>query len=359
MQWEYPTVFVQTDHPQSCEQPPKPPSAMRPRKTDRHLPPCVYLRHGAYWLVKKGKWTRLAADLPAALAEYARIISHPAGGMPALIDETLPAILAGKRPATVKQYRIAARRLQEILVEFDPAQVRPVHVVQIQTSFEATPSVANRTVTVLRLVFGRALKAGLIEANPCIGVEPLTLKARTREITWPEYRAIYAQAGARLQVMMDMCLLTGQRIGDVLAIRRVDMTDQGIAFRQQKTGKRLIVAWTPELRAAVERAKALLGNLSPLTLFYGRAGKPPAYQNVYRQWQAACRKAGIEDANLHDLRAMSGTEADRQGVDATALLGHSDPKMTRRYLRDRSAKVVAGPRVLDSFSHQLDSDPES
>lgn len=352
-------MFVQTDRPQSCEQPPKPPSAMRPRQKDRHLPSCVYLRHGAYWLVKRGKWTRLAADLPAALAEYARIVSHPAGGMPALIEETLPAILAGKRPATVKQYRIAARRLQEILAEFDPAQVKPVHVAQIQTSFEATPAVANRTVTVLRMIFGRALKAGLIESNPCVGIEPLPIAARTREITWDEYRAIYAQAGARLQCLMDLCLLTGQRIGDVLSIRRADLTEQGIAFRQQKTGKRLIVAWTPELRAAVERAKSLTGNVSALTLFYGRAGQPPRYQIVYRQWQAACKLAGVADANLHDLRAMSGTEADRQGVDATALLGHSDPKMTRRYLRDRSAKVVAGPRVLDSIGHQLDTEPES
>lgn len=343
------------DRPQSCEPPSKPSSAMRPRKTNRHLPPCVYLRHGAYWYVKRGHWTRLGADLHSALAEYARIISHTAGRMPALIEETLPAILRGKKPATVKQYEIAARRLQEALAEFDPAQVRPVHVVQVQTLFEAAPAVANRTITVLRLIFARALKAGLVDSNPCIGVEPLAIKARDREITWSEYRAIYAQAPVRLQVMMDLCYLTGQRIGDVLAIRRADLLEQGIAFQQQKTGKRLIVAWTPELRAAVERAKSLTPGFVPMTLFYGKAGKPPAYKNVWRQWQAACKAAKVENANIHDLRAMSGTEADRQGINATALLGHSDPKMTRRYLRDRSAKVVAGPRVLDSDPNLLDS----
>ena len=59
---------------------------MRPRKTDRHLPACVYLRHGAYWLVKRGKWTRLGADLATALAEYARTQAHEQGSVPAIIE---------------------------------------------------------------------------------------------------------------------------------------------------------------------------------------------------------------------------------------------------------------------------------
>ena len=76
---------------------------MRPRKTDRHLPPCVYLRHGAYYLVRRGKWTRLAADLPEALKEYARLHAQPSGGMAALIEGAMPGILAGKAAQTVTE----------------------------------------------------------------------------------------------------------------------------------------------------------------------------------------------------------------------------------------------------------------
>lgn len=337
----------------------KPPSAMRPRQKDRHLPPCVYQKHGAFWYVKKGKWTRLGAELSEALAEYARLISQRAGGMGAMIEELLPAVLRGKKPATVNQYRIAARRLAEILAEFSPDQVRPVHVAQIQTSFEETPAVANRTVTVLRLLFDRALKAGYIESNPCTGIRPVPIKARDRLLTWAEYKAIHAKAGERLRVIMELCVLTGQRIGDVLAIRRADLTNEGIAFQQAKTGKRLIVAWSPELRRAVDRAKALTPGFVPMTLFYGKANQPPGYKIIWHQWKRACKAAGVENANIHDLRALAGTEADRQGIDAQALLGHTDAKMTRRYLRDRSAKVVAGPRVLDSDADQLDSAAKS
>ena len=49
---------------------------MRPRQKDRHLPPCVYHRHGAFYLVKRGKWTRLADEYHAALIVYARIVAH-------------------------------------------------------------------------------------------------------------------------------------------------------------------------------------------------------------------------------------------------------------------------------------------
>jgi len=40
----------------------------------RHLPACVYRRHGAYWYVKGGKWTRLGAELPEALSNYAGLL---------------------------------------------------------------------------------------------------------------------------------------------------------------------------------------------------------------------------------------------------------------------------------------------
>jgi hypothetical protein len=46
---------------------------MRKRHKDTHLPRCIYQRHGAYYLVKKGKWTRLATSLEKSLAIYGLI----------------------------------------------------------------------------------------------------------------------------------------------------------------------------------------------------------------------------------------------------------------------------------------------
>lgn len=316
---------------------------MRPRKKDRHLPRCVFLRHGSYWLVRGGKWTNLGRDLATALQAYGKAYTRPAGTMPALIEMALEAKRQHVKPGTFRLYEGVGRKLSEILAEFSPEQVTPRDIVQIRMSMAHTPGMANHTLSVLRIVFQYALEQQLIDRNPAVGVPRIRQDERDRLLTLDEYRRIYAKANPKLQVVMDLCFLTGQRIGDVLAIRYTDITDEGIAFRQAKTGAKLLVTWTPELRAAVARAKALHGNVKAFTLLHGHKGKPPTYWAVRDAWDRAVAAAGVPDAHIHDIRAMSATAADQAGIDATALLGHTSPAMTKRYLRSKVTPLVQGP----------------
>lgn len=321
---------------------------MRQRQHNRHLPPCVYQKHGAYYLVKGGKWKRLGDNLSQALAEYGRLHASPAGSMPALIEDALPFITRGRAENTKAQYLVAAKKLQLIMADFAPEQVTHKVVVQLRRGLADTPNMANRCLTVLRLVFDYALEEELLERNPCIGVKRLQEKKRDRLIDGTEFSKIYAHAPGRLQLMMELSYLTGQRLMDVVKIRRSDVKPEGIYFRQNKTDAQLIVAWTPQLRSAVDRAKALGGKVNAMTLFHTRNGSAPAYRTVYDQWVRACAAAGIEDTDLRDLRAMAATHAKAQGKDATALLGHASSTMTKRYLRDREVPIVEGPE-LDSI----------
>jgi len=50
--------------------------------------------------------------------------------------------------------------------------------------------------------------------------------------------------------------------------------------------------------------------------------------------------AQVEDANFHDLRAASATDADEQGMDSQALLGHTTESSHRRYLRSKKVPVA-------------------
>lgn len=318
---------------------------MRQRKKDRHLPQCVYLKHGAYWIVKKGKWRKLGHDLHTALQEHARIISTPEGGIPALIDKAMPSIIEGKSESTKKQYANSAELLKVALGGFRPDQLRHADIVQIMDGFSDKQAIANRMLTVLRLVYKWALNRRIVEVDPTVSVDRYKQTSRDRLITPQEYRAMYAHSPDWLQVIMDLCYLTGQRIGDVLKMERGHLQAEGIFVEQEKTGKRLIVGWTPELEAVVDRAKALPSSVASVRYILAtRAGKPRAHTNVWRAFKAAAAKAGVENVTLHDLRAMSGTEAERQGMDPTALLGHTDRRTTKIYLRDKSARVVSGPR---------------
>lgn len=318
---------------------------MRQRKINKHLPPCVYLRGKTYYHVKAGKWTPLGHDLQSALAEYARHQEGIKGGMAALIREAMPHITKRVSKATAAQYAGACRRLEDIFAEFAPNQVLPKHVAQMRRALASTPNMANRLLTVLRLVFAYAIEEQIVDSNPCVGIGRLEEAKRERLISPEEYAAIHGKAGDRLRCIMDILALTGQRVTDVLGIRYADLVDEGIYFRQKKTKSKLIVRWSPELKDAVDRAKRIGGNIRAMTLFHGRGGKPVDYRTVHDQWVAACVAAGVQDADMRDLRAMSGTEAKRQGLNPTALLGHASPAMTSRYLRDKQVPVVEGPRI--------------
>ena len=324
----------------------------RPRKKDRHLPACVYQKHGAYYHVKSKKWTKLADSLPEAMAAYGRLYGQAKGSMPALIERVLKRLEGRLAANTLDAYRVAGRKLQGILAEFSPEQVLPRHIAQIKASMADSPATANRCLTVLRVVFDHALEEQLVDRNPVIGIRRHAERSRERLISRDEFDAVRAQAGPRLQVIMDLLFLTGQRVGDVLKIRRSDLLDQGIAFAQQKTGTRLIVGWSADLREAVERAKSLQ-ETPAVYLVRGKQGNAENYSTVLDQWNCACQAAGVADAHLHDIRAMAATAMGKAG--ASALLGHANEKTTQVYLRGREIPVVEGP----SFRRLIDGEKKA
>lgn len=316
---------------------------MRPRKKNRHLPACVHLHHGAYYYVKSNVWTPLGKELPVALAKYASIVEGPkGGGVPKLIDDALPIICRDVSPNTAAQYRIAARKLKKSLAEFSPDQVLPKHLAAIKLAMADRPNMANRVLTVARLIFGYALENQLVSINPAVGVKRHREAKRDRLPLQAEVEAITAKANPRLGVIVDLLRYTGQRCNDVLRIRLTDLLPEGISFRQQKTGAYLIVGWTPKLRATVEAAKGL-GSHSEYLLPSKVRGKPPDYRSVKHQWDEAREAAKVENLHLHDLRAMAATQARTEGKDAQALLGHASPTQTATYLRGRVARIVEAP----------------
>lgn len=324
----------------------------RPRQNDRHLPRNVYLRHGAYYYVKGGKWTRLGASLREALAAYAAIHETPKGGMGELIQEALTHILPRVKPSTAEQYKTAGRKLSKMLVEYTPQQVKPKDVAAIKLALADKPNMCNRCLSLLRQVFDYALEQQIVDSNPAVGIKRHGEKKRNRLLTPAEVLTIRDKSGPRLQVIIDLCIRTGQRITAVLRIHRNDLSDDGIRFPAHKTDEKVTVPWTAELRAVVDRAKSLNRNVTALTLLHNRRGKVPDYRTVQLQWTKACKAAGVTDARLHDLRAFAATWTKKQGKNPTALLAHTSPAQTERYLRGKEEPIAEGP----SFGQLFDAE---
>lgn len=329
----------------------------RPRKNNNHLPPCVHEKHGALYYVKGGKWTFLGRGLLAGLRGYAERFEAPAHGLDGLIGRTLENLQGEIAPNTLRQYTSVANRLKKLLRDFrSPSQVTPRDIVEMRAGMRDTPSMANHFLSFSRQVFDLAVEEGSIESNPAIGVKRLKEEKRARLLTPDEIARIYAESDEQLRVIEDLLCLAGQRVVATLQIKLADLTDAGIRFPKFKTETKRIVKWTPEIEDAVARAKALRGNVRALTYLLQEAdGQPPAYRTVKRKFDQACTRAGVEDAQLRDFRAVAATAAEEQGKNPTQLLGHTSPSGTARYLRGKREPIVEGP----SFRRLIDDEPKT
>lgn len=307
------------------------------------LPAKMHLKHGAYYFVSRNKWTNLGRDYAEALRRYADLISRKDGSVPALIDRWL----AGKVVAesTRINYTLVAKRLQTAFVAFNPDDVKPCHFYQLIAGKGISDSMASIYRSVMIGAMQLAVEEGVIERNPIREVKNYLSKKRGRYLTDTEFHAILDKASPTMGALMLVLYLTGQRISDVLSIRYSQIGEDGIDFQQQKTGKRLCVKWSDELRDAVAQAKALHTSVKGLTLFHTRQGTIISYSTVRTLWNRAIKRSGIEDAHIHDIRAKTATDAKKQGIDAQALLGHMSETTALRYQRSREIPLVEPVRL--------------
>lgn len=325
--------------------------------TRSDMPRRVYLRHGAYYFVTlAGKWIKLSRQsegLPAMYRELAVLTEREATSdrMPAVITRWLDS----KRPewadkTAADQERIA-NDMTQAFAEFKPADVTTPVCAEYLRRYVATPRTHNLHRTMLRQVLAFAALEGLREGfNPIDNVPQKALKGRKRIVTDAEIAAVKkgalqaARNGQALVQMIDLALLTGQRIGDLIGMRWQDVTDDGLLVQQGKTGERLLIAWTPALRAAI----AACGRGDKIGhVLKTQSGNGYRYAGIRSAWDRACARAGVDDLNIHDLRGRAGVDAlgdDEDIRSAQRLLGHKGERMTRHYVDGKYARKVKPSR---------------
>lgn len=324
------------------------------------LPRRVYARNGRYYYVTHvGKWlplTRVDKGLPAMFRALAAVHDGEVHG------DKLPAVItrwaqskeaAGEWSAsTQRNMDRVTREIAHRFADFTPGQVTTPVAHQYLQPLLDRPRTYNLHRSVLRQVLSFAALEGLRDGhNPVDDVPMRKMVARRRIVTDAEVAAIKLAAlqatrgGQALVQMIDIAMLTGQRIGDVLRMRWQDVTADGVLVDQGKTGEPLLIEWTPPLRAAVESCATGRDRIG--FLLVQSTGAPYRYAGIRSAWDRACARAGVEDLHIHDMRGRAG--ADRQDEDgpyaAQRLLGHASVTMTEGYTRGktrRRAKATGG-----------------
>lgn len=317
----------------------------RARTKRKDLPERVYHRNGAYYFVHKatGKWERLDSDYAKAMAKWSTLVIAPTQteSMAELFDRYLLEVVPGKAERTQKDNRQELRFLRTAFGEMHVTQVTAVHVAAYRDAREAKTR-GNREIALLSHIFNYAIRWGLRTDNPC-AVPGLRARERprTRYVTSTELATFKSLCPAWLQTYLDLKALIGARQQDMLALKWVDIDNQGILICPQKTqgstGKRIRIRLTPELQEILSR----LPKSSPL-LFPTRSGTQYTSQgfgSIWRRLMATFVSAGNDRFTEHDLRGMVATDMD-DAASAQKLLGHKSITMTEAYIRARKTDLV-------------------
>jgi integrase len=130
----------------------------------------------------------------------------------------------------------------------NPAKMQRKDVIRLRDANADKAYFANYSLCVLRVLMEHCVDLGWIDTNPARGVSELKTEKSERE-PWPqELLDAYRDAcliGTRERLVMELCVGTGQRIGDVLEMRWSDIQDGAVFVRQSKTKERTLGSHPP------------------------------------------------------------------------------------------------------------------
>jgi integrase len=248
---------------------------------------------------------------------------------------------------TRKDYKKYSKKIIPVFGKMDPDGVKPQHVRKyMDKRGVAAPVQANREKAFLSRVYSWAYERGLVAGNPCKGVRQFREEERERYVTDEEYSALYSIAPAVVQVAMEIAYLCLARQGDVLALQKAQLLQEGIFIRQGKTAAKQIKAWSDRLAAVIELAKSLplKDGITSVYVLHQQNGRRYTRDGFNSRWQQAKEEAQknhphlLFDFTFHDLKAkgVSGLEGSLQ--EKQQISGHKTITQTARY--DRKVKIV-------------------
>lgn len=233
---------------------------------------------------------------------------------------------------------------------------------------------ANRELRTLRRIFNLAISRGYLsaESNPCVGVPMLRITPQRPEYVSPaDFTIIYGRAQSPLwRALLVTIYTTGLRLREAMHLlwSEIDF-EKGQLHVTRKTAGAYVQAWAPkdkEMRTiplpkqavdllAAWQASAPEGCpyvfMEPARWEYYRQavdvgqwrGGRDLTNNILRRFQTLCRRGGVKEYSIHDLRRSCITNwAKALPIHVVQqLAGHSDIKTTQQYYLSVQASDIS------------------
>lgn len=308
------------------------------------------------------KEVALGTNFLAAVEQWARLEKEHSGLLvmkegPTFIDlvhRYVKDVLPTKAPRTRKDNLKEIENLKKFFGK-PPApldQIRPVHVRQYldQRTKNGMGLVrANREKALFSHMFNFARSVGMTDAeNPVRGIKGYSETGRaTVYVEDGTFEAVLKEADQPTRFAMKLAYLTGQRPGDVLSATAGDIRDGFLHFEQSKTGKKLRIEISGELKGLIEEILSYrrMKNVIHQYLLVTETGSKLTEGALKGRFTKARAAAGVDikGFQFRDLRAKAATDTTEATGDirqAQRQLGHAALSMTEHYTRQRKGDAV-------------------
>lgn len=297
------------------------------------------------------------------LAEKARVLGYNPPGRETF-TEVIPRYLQHQK---ARLTRAAFGRTKGIIethlkTTFGPmrlSEIRKGHIQKYITdrSADVSPASVTKELNCLKHLLNLCVEWEVVPTNHARGVKsPKAPAGRVRYLQPTELRAVLECSPAWLRPIAALLAFTGMRRGELLGLRWLDVDLKGnrILLPQTKNGSGRTV-WLNELALQVLDSIDRTGTRPTDRVFPTSSQVNP--ENVSLSFLRTCRRVGIADFRLHDLRHTAASWLRMQGADigtVADLLGHKDLRMARRYQHLSPVFLQAAVRGLDTaFSKEL------
>lgn len=220
------------------------------------------------------------------------------------------------------------------------------HITKHRDAKRSTPAAANKIVATMSVLMQYAIDMEYRETNPAHRIAFLPVGEYRR---WPDDAVTYAleRFPERLRRAIVLAVHTGQRQGDVLAMRWSDYDGEGIQVVQQKTGAKLWIPCSAALKTELDEWKR---DRSSVTIIVNTHGRP------YKGWSFASlfsvevkKHQELHGLVFHGLRKTAAARLAEAGCsthEIAAITGHKTLGMLMHYTREAEQKTRARAAII-------------
>lgn len=208
-----------------------------------------------------------------------------------------------------------------------------------------SPATINRFQSSISAVFQKAIKWRCLKINPVRGIPRGEETHRFgRSLSEKERKALLKASKEsdwdRLYLLVTMALSTAARLGELMSLSwgDIDFKKNLASLSETKNGSPRLL---PLIPAIVEQLQALPRPIDGQALLFPSVDDPYKAFPFRPFWEAALKKAKIENFRFHDLRHTAATylaESDINDVTLAAILGHKTMQMVQRYSHARTKR---------------------